>query len=89
MVKPTTIHIDIPDPLASKITQAAQSEGKSPEDVILEAVAQRVDPLARLHEKMAPVYDRMRELGISEDEAVEDFESEKHAMRRERRAAAQ
>jgi hypothetical protein len=82
-----SIHIEIPEPLAEKVTRAAKSQGKSPEDVVLEAVAKRIDPFARLHELMTPVYDRMKELGITEDEAVEDFEAEKHAMRRERRAA--
>src|SRR4051812_9307153 len=82
-----SIQIEIPDPLADKVAQAAKSQGKSPTDVVLEAVAQRLDPFAHLHELMAPVYDRMKELGITEDEAVEDFEAEKHAMRRERRAA--
>jgi hypothetical protein len=82
-----SIHVEIPEPLATKVTDAAKSQGKSPEDVVLDAVAKTIDPLAQLHEMMAPVYDRMKELGISEDDAVEDFEAEKHAMRRERRAA--
>lgn len=82
-----SIHIEIPDPLAEKVTQAAKSQGKSPEDVVLEAVATKLNPLARLDELMAPVRERMKELGITEDEAVEDFEREKHAMRKERQAA--
>lgn len=84
-----SIHVEIPEPLAEKVARAAKSQGKSPEDVVLEAVAGRLDPFARLHKLMTPVYDRMKELGISEDEAVEDFEAEKHALRRERRAAGQ
>ncbi len=82
-----SLHIEIPDPLASKITEMAKSQGTSPEELVLEAVAKQVDPFARLHDLMAPVYDRMKELGITEDEAVLDFEAEKHAMRQERRAA--
>lgn len=82
-----SIHVEIPEPLAAKVADAAKSQGKSPEDVVLEAVAKGIDPFARLHKLMTPVYDRMKELGITEDEAVEDFEAEKHAMRRERRAA--
>ena len=81
-----SIQVEIPDPLGDKVAQAAKRQGKSPTDVVLEAVAREVDPFARLDELMAPVYARMTELGISEDEAVEDFEAEKHAMRRERLA---
>jgi hypothetical protein len=82
-----TIHIEIPEPLAGKVATIAKSQGKTPEDVVLEAVANCLNPFAEVRELMTPVYDRMKQLGISEDEAVEDFEAEKHAMREERRAA--
>lgn len=82
-----SIHVEIPEPLAAKVTDAAKSQGKSPEDLVLDAVAKNIDPLADIHELMIPVYNRMKELGISEEDAVEEFEAEKHAMRRERRAA--
>lgn len=82
-----TIHIEIPEPLAAKVAQAAKKQGKSPEDVVLDAVAKRLDPFAHLHGLMTPVYERMEQQGISEDEAVEDFEREKHALRSERQAA--
>jgi hypothetical protein len=62
-------------------------KGNLPRTIVLEAVTSKLDPFARLNELMAPVYERMKALGISEDEAVEDFEAEKHAMRRERQAA--
>jgi hypothetical protein len=84
-----TIRVEIPEPLAGKVAAAAESQGKTPEDVVLDAVAQKLDPFARLDQLMAPVYDRMQVLGISEDEAVEDFEAEKHALRRERQAAGE
>ena len=82
-----SIQIEIPEPLAEKVARAAKSQGKSSQDIVLEAVADKLNPLTRLHELMAPVYERMKELGISEDEAVEDFDAEKHALRKERRAA--
>jgi hypothetical protein len=84
-----SLQIEIPEPLAEKVEQAAQRQGRTATDVVLDAVAERLDPLARLDQLMAPVYQRIQELGISEDEAVEDFEAEKHALRRERRAAGQ
>ncbi len=82
-----TIHVEIPDPLAAKVAVIAKSTGKSPEDVVLDAVAKQIDPLASLNERLAPIHERLRELGETEDEAVEFFEQVKHELRRERRAA--
>jgi hypothetical protein len=82
-----TIHVEIPDPLAGKIERVALLQGKSPEEIVLNAVAKQVDPFARLGELMAPVSERLKELGESEDEAVEYFEQVKHQQRSERRAA--
>jgi hypothetical protein len=81
-----TIHVEIPEPLAEKVTRAAKSQGKSPQDVVLQAVADRVDPLSRLNAALAPVRQAFQESGLTEDEAVELFEEEKHAMRAERQA---
>jgi hypothetical protein len=81
------MHVEIPEPLAGKVERIAKTQGKSPEDVVLDAVAQRVDAFARLSEVLAPVRQRLKELGESEDDAVEYFEQVKHQMRRERRAA--
>jgi hypothetical protein len=82
-----TIHVEIPEPLAEKVTRAAQSQGKSAETVVLEAVASQLDPLVRLNTALAPIRQAFQESGLTEDEAVELFEAEKHAMRRERAAA--
>lgn len=81
-----SIHVEIPEPLAEKVARAAESQGKSAETVVLEAVASQLDPLARLNAALAPIRQAFLESGISEDEAVEDFEREKHALRRERAA---
>ena len=43
-----TIHVEIPEPLAGKVEQAAKQQGKSAQDVVLDAVAKKVDPFARL-----------------------------------------
>lgn len=83
-----SLHLTIPDPLAAKVAAAAAAQGKRPEELVLEAIENKLNPLARLDELMAPVRERMKELGITEDEAVEDFEREKHAMRAEQQAAA-
>ncbi len=81
-----SIHVEIPEPLAEKVVQAAKSQGKSPEAVVLAAVASQLDSLARLNAALAPIRKAFQESGLTEDEAVEDFEREKHALRRERAA---
>lgn len=82
-----TIHVEIPEPLADRVARAAKTQGKTPEDVVLEAVEKRLDPMAQLDVLLAPVRARLQELGETEDDAVEYFEEVKHALRRERRAA--
>jgi hypothetical protein len=81
-----SIHVEIPEPLAGKVAEAARTLGKTPQDLVLDAVADRVDPLSHLNQSFAPVHERLRELGESEDDAVQFFEQIKHDLRRERRA---
>lgn len=81
-----SIHIEIPDPLAEKVALAATSQGKSPQAVVLEAIVNHLDPLSRLNAALAPIREAFKQSGLSEDEAVELFETEKHALRRERAA---
>lgn len=81
-----SIHVEIPEPLAEKVARAAKSQGKSAEAVVLEAVASQLDPLGRLNAALAPIRTAFQESGLTEDEAVELFEAEKHALRRERAA---
>ena len=82
-----SIHVEIPEPLAEMVARVAKSQGKSPEAVVLEAVANQLDPMGRLNAALAPIRKAFQESGLSEDEAVELFEAEKHAMRRELAAA--
>jgi hypothetical protein len=84
-----SLNVEIPEPLAAKLARTAASEGKSAEKVVLEAVARHVDPLSQLNAALAPVRVAFQESGLTEDEAVELFEAEKHAMRRERATAEQ
>jgi hypothetical protein len=78
-----TIHVDIPEPLAEKIARAAKAQSKSPEAVVLESVAQQLDPLSRLNTAVAPIRQAFAESGLTEDEAVDLFEAEKHLLRAE------
>lgn len=84
-----SFQVEIPEPLAAKVLEKAKSQGTSPENLVLQAVTDSVDPFARLDELMAPVRARITELGETEEEVVEFLEKVKHDMRRERRAASQ
>ncbi|MDX1963910.1 MAG: hypothetical protein SFX18_12205 [Pirellulales bacterium] len=81
------LHVEIPEPLAAQVADAAKSRGASPEEFILQAVADSVDPLARLRKLALPITERLQELGETEDDAVEFFEQIKHDLRRQRRTA--
>ncbi len=82
-----SIDIRIPEPLAGQVADAAKSQGTSPEALVLQAVADSVDPLAKLRRLAQPIAARLHELGETEDEAVEYFEQIKHDLRQQRRAA--
>jgi hypothetical protein len=82
-----TIQVSISEPLAGKVADAAKSQGKSPEDFVLAAIATQVDPLGRFDEVMAPVRQHLSEIGETEDDATDYFETVKHELRRQRRAA--
>jgi hypothetical protein len=84
-----SLQIFIPDQLAAKIAAMAESQGKRPEDLVIEAIENKLNPLARLDELMAPVRARIAELGESEDDVVEFFEKVKHEMRKEHQSAGQ
>lgn len=77
------ILVEIPEPLAERVVRAAATQGRTPEDLVLEAVAVRLDPLSRLNAALEPVRQAFQKSGLSEDEAVELFEAEKHALRKE------
>jgi hypothetical protein len=81
------LHVEIPEPLAAQVADATRSRGGSPEELMLQAVAESVNPQSRLRTLAGPVADRLRELGESEDDAVDFFEEVKYDLRRERRAA--
>lgn len=82
-----SLHLVIPDPLAAKVTAAAESQGKRPEDLVIEAIETKLNPLARLDELFAPVRVRVAELGESEDDVMDFLEEVKHDLRREKRTA--
>lgn len=72
-----TIQLELPDDLAKRVAQSASSLGKDSDEFIIGAIE------AQLREQLLePIRTAFRESGMTEDEAVELFEAEKHAMRR-------
>ena len=84
-----TLSVTIPDELAEALTRSAQAAGKTPEEVAVSAIRRNLLATAKLNEALAPIRKAFQESGLTEDEAVELFEAEKHALRRERAAADQ
>ncbi len=54
-----SIDIRIPEPLAGQVADAAKSQGTSPEALVLQAVADSVDPLAKLRRLAQPIAARL------------------------------
>jgi hypothetical protein len=75
-----TIELEIPDQLAEELRRVAKSRGRSAEEVALAAIQKELAPFARLDELMASTYAALESAGISEDEAVEEFEQVKASL---------
>jgi predicted transcriptional regulator len=72
--------IEIPDELAVQLEEHAAATGSVPEKVAIGAIQRQLHADELLERSLA-----FAESGMTEEEAVELFEAEKHAMRRERR----
>ncbi len=83
-----SLMIEVPDDLAAQLQERAAAIGSIPEKVAIIAIEQQLRANDLLEKSLAPVRQAFRESGMTEDEAVELFEAEKHAMRRERRERA-
>jgi predicted transcriptional regulator len=81
--------IQIPDELAQQLQQRAAETGTAPEKFAISAIEQQIRDEENRKRMLAPIHEAFRASGMTEDEAVELFEAEKHAMRRERRAKRQ
>jgi predicted transcriptional regulator len=80
-----SLHIELPDDLVAKLQERAAAMGTAPEMVAISAIKRQLHADELLEISLAPVRQAFAESGMTEDEAVELFEAEKHAMRRERR----
>jgi len=79
------MHVQIPDELAKELVKRAEATGSEPEKVAVAAIRRQLDTDEQLDQLLAPVQEAFKSSGLTEEEAVELFEAEKHAMRRERR----
>lgn len=82
------MNVHIPDDLAQELQKKAEFLGTDPEHIAIRAIKRTLASDQRFDELLAPVRDAFQQSGMTEDEAVELFEAEKHAMRQERTTAA-
>jgi hypothetical protein len=83
-----TLSVTIPDRLAEELLEFARARGKSPEEIALTAIERELSASTDLSTILAPVREAFTHSGLSENEAVDIFEEEKHALRKERRAGS-
>jgi hypothetical protein len=79
------MRVEIPDELAKELRETAQAIGSEPDKVAVAAIRRGLEAREKLEELLRPVREAFETSGLSEDQAVELFEAEKHALRQERR----
>lgn len=82
------LSVMIPDDLAEELTRAADAAGKTPAEITVAALRRELLSAARLEQSLSPIRQAFQASGLTEDEAVDLFETEKHALRRERAAGS-
>ncbi len=83
-----SIHVEIPDEIAQWLEEKAKASGNKPETVAVETLRQQVEADTTYSQLMMPIHEAFESSGLTEDEAVELFETEKHTLRRERHQAS-
>ena len=79
------MRVEIPDELAKELVETAEATGTQPEQVAVAAIRRGLGVREQLEAVLLPVREAFVGSGLSEEEAVELFEAEKHALRQERR----
>lgn len=74
--------LEIPDDVAKQLQERAIALGAPPEQVAIGAIRKSLAREGLLAERLGPIREAFRQSGMTEDEAVDCFEAEKHAMRR-------
>jgi predicted transcriptional regulator len=80
--------LQIPDDLAHRLREKAAATGTDPQSVAVSAIRRHLMADDDVDSIFAPVREAFRASRVSEDDAVELFEDEKHALRRERKSNA-
>jgi len=83
-----SIHVEIPDEIAQWLEEKAKASGSNPETVAVETLRQQVEADESYRQLMTPIHEAFESSELTEDEAVELFETEKHALRRDRQQAS-
>ena len=77
-----SMHVEIPDDVAELVAKRAAETGAAPEQVAIRAIRTTLLSDEKLAETLRPIREAFERSEMTEDEAVELFEQEKHAMRR-------
>ena len=82
------MQVEIPDELTEVLIREAKLSGSDPKQVAIAAIWRGLDAVKQLDLELAPIRDAFRTSGLTENEAVDLFEAEKHAARLKRRRNA-
>jgi predicted transcriptional regulator len=82
------LSIHLPPDIDAALREQAHAAGSTPEALAERVVERHVRMIAEFRAATAPIHEAFKASGMTEDEAVELFEAEKHAMRAERRKKA-
>ena len=80
--------LHIPDDLAAELHKKAAASGSDPAELAVLAIRRTISSDRRLEELLQPTREAFRGSGMTEDQAVDLFEAEKHAIRQERSSSA-
>jgi hypothetical protein len=77
-----SMRVEIPDDLAKLLLERADATGTAADEIVLGAIRRSLELEVYREESVASVRKAFADSDMTEDEAVELFEAEKHAMRR-------
>lgn len=81
-----TLHVDLSAALTERLEILAKVTSRTPEQVALAAIERELTAWDRADEALEPVRVAFEASGMSDDDLSELLETEKHAMRLERRS---
>ena len=80
--------VHIPDDLAEQLRKKAAASGSDASQLAVLAIRRTLSSDQRLEALLRPAREAFRVSGMTEDDAVELFEAEKHMMRVQRKTIA-